>query len=35
VIQTAAGKMIFGKLEQDRGPNSGDAGEVSATANVS
>jgi uncharacterized protein YacL len=36
VIQTAAGKMIFGKLEQDRGQaNPGDASEFSAPASAS
>lgn len=35
VIQTAAGKMIFGKLEQDRGQsNPGDASEASTPANA-
>lgn len=35
VIQTAAGKMIFGKLEQDRGPSHpGDASAVSTIANA-
>jgi uncharacterized protein YacL len=35
VIQTAAGKMIFGKLEQDRGQgNSGDASEMKTSANA-
>ena len=33
VIQTAAGKMIFGKLEQDRGPGStGNASAVGTSA---
>ncbi|MDA0204615.1 MAG: TRAM domain-containing protein [Acidobacteria bacterium] len=36
VIQTAAGKMIFGKLEADRGQSRpDDASEFSATANAS
>jgi uncharacterized protein YacL len=36
VIQTATGKMIFGKLEPDRGQsNPGDASEFSETANAS
>ena len=35
VIQTAAGKMIFGKLERDRGSNPANAGELSETANAS
>ena len=34
VIQTAAGKMIFGKLEQDRGPNAGNASAVGTSANA-